>query len=337
MLRQSFRGSLYCRTLEVDGEPAAIGGLAGDILSDQGSLWLMTTSTIERVPVSFLRELRRELAAALAYKPRLEGCVAAGYTAAIRLLEALGFALDTPVPTRPKQALFRRFHIDADESAAFAQQKKVIRAGAHFAPFIVYTAGRSRSAWLAAFLSYGRCRCHHEIAITLRGMQDLVSLLARPGTGIAETAAAPGWRLVEHHVPGARSVVVRRPLEDVVASFLADYAGVAPIDEGRLRSIIAYENRCLEQISARPGTLTVDFKDMERMEVCSAVFEHCLPYCFDEGWWRAMRGKNIQANVADIFRYYQQNAAGVAQLKRSTRREMIALARAGKLRRGSEA
>lgn len=207
-----------------------------------------------------------------------------------------------------------------------------IRPGAKLRPFIVYTAGRSRTAWLSAFLTYGACRCHNEIAITLRSMDDLVALFAKPGTGTAETAAAPGWQLIEHYVPGIRSVVVRRPFEEIITSFArSEVAHIARIDEAMLRRIIAYENRCLDKISLRPGVLTVDFKDLGSPDVCAAIFEHCLPYRFDPEWWRSMEHRNIQSDVVAMFIYYRDNRAGIEEFKRHAKRQMIALARAGKL------
>jgi hypothetical protein len=136
--------------------------------------------------------------------------------------------------------------------------------------------------------------------------------------------------LIEHCVPGIRSVVVRRPLDDIVTSFArSEVAHIASIDEDRLRKVIAYENRCLEKISARPGVLTVDFADLHKPEVCKAIFEHCLPYRFDEGWWLSMKDRNIQSNVTDIFRYYRDNREGVEGFKRNAKRALIALARDG--------
>ncbi len=112
-LRIAFRASLLPPKLfVVDGEPAAIFGLAGDILSDVGEPWLLTTAAVERAPVSFVRGARLELAVMLEHKPRLENYVVADYAKAIRLLEVLGFNIDPPAPIGPKRALFRRFWIE---------------------------------------------------------------------------------------------------------------------------------------------------------------------------------------------------------------------------------
>lgn len=330
-LRFCFRQSLYPPQVAiVDGEVAAMYGLAGDILSDIGQPWLLTGTAIERIPVTFCKIARRQLEWMIAIKPQLTNHVLSNYPEAIALLQRLGFRLDEPRPLRRGGAPFRRFHITRDQWEAFDRQRPIMRPGAAFAPFIVYTAGRSRTAWLSEFLTYGRSRCHTEIAIRLRDMGDVRALFNVPGTGTAETAVAPAWQLIEHYVPGIRSVVVRRPLDDIVASFArSEVARIASIDEDRLRKIITYENRCMEKISARPGVLTVDFADLHKPEVCAAIFEHCLPYRFDEGWWLAMKERNIQSNVTDIFRYYRDNRDGVEQFKRNAKRALIALARGG--------
>ena len=52
-----------------------------------------------------------------------------------------------------------------------------------------------------------------------------------PGTGSAETGAAPAWQLIQHFVPGIGSVVVRRPLDDIIASFArSEVAHIASIE-----------------------------------------------------------------------------------------------------------
>lgn len=339
MLRASFRGSLTApKVALVDGEIAAMWALGGEFLADTGAPWLMTAPAIERAKVSFLRIARAEVAAMLAVKPRLENFVIAAYPEANEMLRRLGFRLDEAQPVWPSGAPFRRFHLTRDQWDALQRQEKVLRPGARFAPFLVYTAGRSRTAWLSEFLTYGRCRCYNEVAIRLRGLGDARALFATPGTGSAETAVAPAWQLINHHVPGIRSVVVRRPLEDIIASFArSQVSHIAAIDEDRLRRIIAYENRCLDKISAQPGVLTVDFSDLDQRSVCAAIFEHCLPYRFDEGWWLSIKDTNVQSNVADIFRYYRDNRDAVEQFKRDAKRQLIALVRDGKLNQLREA
>lgn len=109
LLRASFRFSLYARTAYVDGEIAAMFGLAGDVLSDVGHPWLITTAAIERLPITFFLAARAEVAAMLTLKARLENQVAAGYARAVHFLEVLGFTIESPAPLGKNGAPFRRF------------------------------------------------------------------------------------------------------------------------------------------------------------------------------------------------------------------------------------
>lgn len=328
-LRTSFRNAVFRRTAFVDGEIAAMVGLGGPLLSDHGVPWLLTTPAVERVPIAFLKEGRALVAQMLALRPHLENRVLASYTRACRFLALLGFELDPPTPFGPHGALFRRFSLSRTVAERREHQTPVRRPGVPDRPFIVYTAGRSRTAWLSAFLSYGSVQCHNEVAIRFRNMEDVAGFFATGRTGSAETGAAPGWRLINHHVPGIRSVVVRRPIEEIIASFArSEVAHIAAIDEDRLRRVITYEDRCLRRISAQPGTLTVDFADLGHADTCARVFEHCLPYRFDPQWWGFLRGQNIQADVADLFSYYRDNRDAIEGFKRAAKRDLTALARA---------
>ena len=110
-LRASYRMSLFARTAFFDGAIAAMWGLNGDVLSDNGRPWLVTAAAIERLPVTFVREAKATVAAMLSLKGTLENYVAADYGRAVRFLEVIGFALDPPAPFGPHGALFRRFHL----------------------------------------------------------------------------------------------------------------------------------------------------------------------------------------------------------------------------------
>ena len=111
LLRSSFRASIYSRTGFIGDDIAAMWGLTADILSETGMPWLVTAPIVEKFPVTFLRVAKQELRQFLAIKPRLENVVIADYRGAIRLLEVLGFHLDSPVPCGPRRMPFRRFWI----------------------------------------------------------------------------------------------------------------------------------------------------------------------------------------------------------------------------------
>ena len=71
-------------------------GLAGNMLSGRGQGWLLTAPPVERIPLSFVKEGKRELALALSMCRSIEGIVPVFYTRAHRFLEVLGFELSEP-------------------------------------------------------------------------------------------------------------------------------------------------------------------------------------------------------------------------------------------------
>lgn len=113
MLRQSFRHSLIAKSAFVDGDVACMWGMTADILSDIGSPWLVTSAAVERLPLAFLHEARREVEAMLCMKRRLENIVAAAYTRAVRFLRLLGFTIGDIIEVGPAKTPFHRFSIEA--------------------------------------------------------------------------------------------------------------------------------------------------------------------------------------------------------------------------------
>lgn len=196
-------------------------------------------------------------------------------------------------------------------------------------PFIVYALPRSRSAWIAAFLTYGEWVCHHDRAMLMRSMDDVQTFFA-PNTGTVETGVMMGWWLINHYVPGIRSVVIRRPVEDAIASMMAvDVSGVASFDEAKVRHIMTYGDRMLEKIGKRHGALQLEFDELATKEGCRKLFEFCLPYPFDEGWWQIMRNQNIQVDVRAFLLEFFPMRARVEEFKRLCYKELLRLRRSG--------
>lgn len=183
---------------------------------------------------------------------------------------------------------------------------------------------RSRTAWLAAFLSYGGFQCGHEELRHMRSLGDVRSWLARPMTGTAETAAAPYWRLLQKLAPEARVVIVRRPVEEAVESFMRlGLHNDGATGRERLLRAFQYGDAKLRQAGARlPGALQVSYADLEREETCARVFEHCLPYSHDSSWWRRLASVNIQCDVQALFRDFQNFLPQIMALADIAAREM---------------
>jgi hypothetical protein len=150
-------------------------------------------------------------------------------------------------------------------------------------------------------LSYGGVHCGHDEARHLRSLEDIKAWFSQQNTGTAETSVAAFWRTVEKAAPGIKTVVVRRPVEDVVNSLMN--LGIA-FARNVLTDEMRRMDRKLDQIVARvPGALEVQFDDLENEETCARVFEHCLDRPHDPAWWRHMAPQNLQCDMPALIRY----------------------------------
>ena len=194
-------------------------------------------------------------------------------------------------------------------------------------PFIIYALPRSRTFWLAKFLTYGDYECSHEQTRHLRGMDDVRSWLAQDYVGSAETAASRWWRLVQHLRPDIRTVVVRRPVEESVESLMrVDMRGVCSFNREVLTRELARMDRCLDRIEqAVPGVMSVRFSDLADEQVCAGVFEHCLPYGHDHEWWAAHDEINMQASMPALMRYFFTHHKQIIKAATSCRRQLRGL------------
>jgi hypothetical protein len=131
-------------------------------------------------------------------------------------------------------------------------------------------------------------------------MDDITAWFSQANTGTVETMAAPWWRLVP---PSVHTVVVRRPVRDVVASLMG--LGIA-FDEAKLWHVMTRLDQKLDQIECRvPGVLSVRYRDLVNEGVCKEIFEFCLPYRHDPIWWSTLEGLNLQINMLSMMRYWQ--------------------------------
>ena len=168
-------------------------------------------------------------------------------------------------------------------------------------PFIIYALPRSRTAWLSRFLSYGKTTCYHEQGRFIRSAEDVRLWFQQEDVGVADTLSPSWWRLIQHYRPDVSVVVIRRPIEEVLASMLRlDLGFRAEV----LEPVLRRQDRRLKQITDTvPGVLEVSFKQLEEESWCRKIFEHCLPYPYDSAWWSLLSKLNIQCNMAEITRY----------------------------------
>jgi hypothetical protein len=189
-------------------------------------------------------------------------------------------------------------------------------------PFVVFSLPRSRSAWLAQFLTYGEWMCGHEELRHMRSVDDVHAWFSQPNIGTAETAAAPWWRLLDKFAPGARILVVRRP-RDEVAESLMKIPGTQ-FDRAGLDALLLKLDRSLDQIEARlPNVLSVSFDSLNEEDTCAAVFEHCLQQPHDRDHYARLAPVNIQINLPAMMRHYNAYAPAMEKLASVAKHQTI--------------
>ena len=192
-------------------------------------------------------------------------------------------------------------------------------------PFIIMGLPRSRTYWLAKFLSYKDWHCGHDQLQYTRSLEDVRAWLSQPCTGTSETAAAPFWRLLMHYAPDIKIVIVRRPVGEVMASI--ERAGISD-DTGTIAALIRQHDRKLDQITQRvPGVLSVSFADLANEAVCARVFEHCLPYRHDHEWWAAWDKHVVSGDIIAQTRYAKANLPQILKLVATAKHRSLALMR----------
>lgn len=158
-------------------------------------------------------------------------------------------------------------------------------------PFIILSLPRSRSAWLAHFLSYPPGTVGHDMAVVCETFDQFIEPLASGQClGTVETGAVIAWQLIRHRLPGARLVVVRRRVDDVMASF--SKLGLTPD-----RSELEGRAELLDLVSGLPGVNTIRYEGLAVESCCAWLFEYCLGRAHEPGWWARLAELNIQIDM----------------------------------------
>lgn len=110
LLFYSYRQGLMRRTAFVDGQIAAMWGVAGIPMGLVGRPYLITSPACEEIsPIRFVSIYRKEVVEMGKLFPLLENYVDSSYIKAVRMLELAGFTIDEPIPLGPIGSLFNRF------------------------------------------------------------------------------------------------------------------------------------------------------------------------------------------------------------------------------------
>jgi len=142
----------------------------------------------------------------------------------------------------------------------------------------------------------------HDVAPLCRSVDAFLRAYKEEGMwGAVEIAGAMAWRIIREEIPEMKTVVVRRPLQEVYNSivgkgFLAHLSNLAEL------------NAMLDVIGAQPGVYTINASDLDTPVACKWLFEYCLELEFDFDWWYKLSQMNIQINLEEAASMKEETA-----------------------------
>ena len=166
-------------------------------------------------------------------------------------------------------------------------------------PFIIYCLPRSRSAWVAHFLNYPFAvptqPVAHDVAPLCRSIDNFLHAYREEGMwGSVETGGVAGWQIIRQEMPHLKTVLIRRPLQDV-------YESIANLGMIGNLSNLAEMNAMLDLIAMQEGVYSINASDLDAPITCKWLFEYCLELEFDFEWWHKVSQLNIQVDMDTVL------------------------------------
>lgn len=178
------------------------------------------------------------------------------------------------------------------------------------APVLVIGTPRSRTAWLAAFLSTPDRIFAHEPSVHWRDLDDLRAFLDRPGAAACDSGLTLFWREALEMRPDLRLIVVRRPIDDVIES--CKRAGM-PIAADAVR-IIERTAEVAAGVGASGFAMCLGCDDLASEAVCGALYHFALDRYPSAEWCDHWRDLNVQRDWRGQFAAAHANRNGFPRL-----------------------
>lgn len=186
--------------------------------------------------------------------------------------------------------------------------------------FIIYCLPRSRSAWMAHFLNYPfvtpKQPVAHDVAPLCKSVENFISAYKKEGMwGSVEISGMIGWQVIRKEMPELKTIVVRRPLQEV-------YNSIINLGYQAHLSNLAEFNNLLDVIAAQPDVYSINAADLAAPGLAKWLFEYCLEIEFDFDWWQKVIGINIQINMDEVMEIKDETDARYALYQADVMRRM---------------
>jgi hypothetical protein len=170
--------------------------------------------------------------------------------------------------------------------------------------FFVTGLPRSRTAWMAAFLSTGETLCLHEPEYRLQAIEELPALLDSTfyrHFGVSSSGLGFFTKWIIDNMQ-ARVLVIDRDIGEVEDSLKK--LGI-PID--RFLYCRLLQER-LQEIRDHPMVKWISFPSLQHRRVMQEIYWWLMPGCaFDEDRWQQFNGFNIEVDLLKTVQLVQKS------------------------------
>lgn len=178
--------------------------------------------------------------------------------------------------------------------------------------FLILCLPRSRSAWIAHYLSYPLAQppqpVGHEILINCESVDQFLESYKNGMWGTVETAGSMLWRIVREELPDCNIILIRRPIIEVHRS-LAKAGVIADLHA------LAEADAMLDAAASDSSIVSVPYNLLSEPFMGKWLFEKCLDLEFDFEWWAHMIQTNIQVDMPGWMKKIEENKQTFEALK----------------------
>lgn len=176
--------------------------------------------------------------------------------------------------------------------------------------FFILSLPRSRTAWLANFLTYENSYCFHEGLLDCESVPWLHRLFEETGKPIRGNSDCGNIIFLDQlrkSFPDAKYVIVERPLGEVVDEL--HEIGL----ESFQPEVMEYADSQLKLAKRTLDALTVNFHELDE-SACRQIWRHCIGTPFDESRWRMLDGLDVQIILAKKLEFYRKKKSNIDSL-----------------------
>lgn len=178
--------------------------------------------------------------------------------------------------------------------------------------FLIVSLPRSRTAWLANFLTYGQSFCYHEGLLGCSNIEQFKKRLESTGTEISGNSDCGNVFFldrIKELIPDIRIVVIKRDLEEVMSSL--DAMG----DQFGYRETVVAAAELIDKSQHYHSALTIDFNDIGE-DACKIIWEYCTGSVFNRNRWEMLDGINMEIDTHKKLKSMRDNQDQINELTR---------------------